>query len=547
MVGSAAALVWSALGWAGLVYASPEPLAVTVGVCTVLGALVAAVWPISSEALAQSIDRRAHLKDALGTAIWSSSKSSDQAEALQRQAEARLEGVTPRKVFPNRFSRWHGAGVAGLLLASAVFLLGNTGILDSEAEKAEKEALEAKAVEIERIAEPIRRRGEEASPAERRLAEEMEALAREMERGRLTEAEAMRRTNQLTREAEELLERNAEEAKALINDANQRLARATESRLAQAGLEREDLEGMNLSPEMQRQLEALRREMGMNLGPGRMERAEQLAQSQLGIDPQLAALSSEQTEQLLDSVRSQQEALQQELRSTENLTDAQREAAEQQLADAQQLEESLELAQRYQELLGEMLNDQQLSELQDAMEQLSQQAQRAQAGEPMDPEQLQEALEQLEQMLANADSEEMQAMIEELMEAAERLRNCPECQGTAQALAAIFQSPSSTGSSGAGQQLVPPDNGQITLSEEEWETIGETTATAVRGEWQEEGDETYVEIAAPTTLGSETSIRYQDLLPEYREEAESAISREEIPRRHQQRVRNYFESLGSGR
>jgi hypothetical protein len=58
------------------------------------------------------------------------------------------------------------------------------------------------------------------------------------------------------------------------------------------------------------------------------------------------------------------------------------------------------------------------------------------------------------------------------------------------------------------------------------------------------GPEIYTEIKAPTTIGNRSSVPYVKVLPSYRKKAESALDRQQIPKQHEKRVKEYFESLG---
>lgn len=70
-----------------------------------------------------------------------------------------------------------------------------------------------------------------------------------------------------------------------------------------------------------------------------------------------------------------------------------------------------------------------------------------------------------------------------------------------------------------------------------------TWAPSVRKE-DATAPETYTEIKAPTSVGTRSSVPYTKVLPSYKKKAESALDRQEIPRQHQKRVKEYFESLG---
>jgi hypothetical protein len=73
---------------------------------------------------------------------------------------------------------------------------------------------------------------------------------------------------------------------------------------------------------------------------------------------------------------------------------------------------------------------------------------------------------------------------------------------------------------------------------------GKTNATQVTGQRRETGEqEQYVEIKAPTTVGNRSSVPYVKVLPSYKKKAESALNKQEIPKEHQKRVKEYFEGL----
>lgn len=85
--------------------------------------------------------------------------------------------------------------------------------------------------------------------------------------------------------------------------------------------------------------------------------------------------------------------------------------------------------------------------------------------------------------------------------------------------------------------------GGINKSEKEQQGEGKTNLVPVRGQRRTEGEEWFVEVKAPSAKGDRTSVPYQQVLPKYREAAEEAIDRDAIPKQHQNRVKEYFESL----
>jgi hypothetical protein len=88
------------------------------------------------------------------------------------------------------------------------------------------------------------------------------------------------------------------------------------------------------------------------------------------------------------------------------------------------------------------------------------------------------------------------------------------------------------------------DTGIINKNEKGNPGQGKTNATMIKGQSQELGEESYIEIKAPTTVGTRSSVPYSKVLPSYRKKAQSAIDKQQIPKEHQKRVKEYFESLG---
>lgn len=98
-----------------------------------------------------------------------------------------------------------------------------------------------------------------------------------------------------------------------------------------------------------------------------------------------------------------------------------------------------------------------------------------------------------------------------------------------------------------GSQAFFPNSGFVPQSGKEMETGGKTAPSQVRGRRDDsKGQERYIEIKAPTAPGARSSVPYQQVLPKYKQAAEKAIDRKAIPKEHEKRVKEYFESLEKG-
>ena len=71
---------------------------------------------------------------------------------------------------------------------------------------------------------------------------------------------------------------------------------------------------------------------------------------------------------------------------------------------------------------------------------------------------------------------------------------------------------------------------------------GKTTTTVV-DPLKGEGPESYIEIRGPASIGARSAIPYRSVLPSYQRKEEAALTGGQIPKKHQKRVRAYFESL----
>ena len=88
------------------------------------------------------------------------------------------------------------------------------------------------------------------------------------------------------------------------------------------------------------------------------------------------------------------------------------------------------------------------------------------------------------------------------------------------------------------------DTGHINKLDKREASQGKTTTSVITGDRQDKGEETYIEVKGPTNVGTRTSVPYQKVLPSYKRKAEQAIQRHNIPKQHEKRVKQYFDSLG---
>lgn len=102
------------------------------------------------------------------------------------------------------------------------------------------------------------------------------------------------------------------------------------------------------------------------------------------------------------------------------------------------------------------------------------------------------------------------------------------------------------GMPGIGQDNFFRDTGMLPQTDSEQDIDGKSTKKAVKGDWQEKGDTRYIEVRLPTRVGERVKTPYQKLLPKYGKVAEEALDKKKVPKEHEGRVRDYFNSLQGG-
>lgn len=102
------------------------------------------------------------------------------------------------------------------------------------------------------------------------------------------------------------------------------------------------------------------------------------------------------------------------------------------------------------------------------------------------------------------------------------------------------------GPSGPGQDSFYKNIGQVPLNDNPEDIKANADPKLVKGQRQDEGEETYIEVKGPVKPGERSKTPYFKVLPKYKKKAEEALDKDLIPREHQKRVKDYFESLNKG-
>jgi chemotaxis protein histidine kinase CheA len=532
--GAAASAVWAGLDWANIAYTDWTSMGFLVGGGAVLGAVINALRPVPAHALTVSIDRRAGLEDRLATADERSSGNDAFDDALRQDAEARLAAVQPKTVYPIRVDRWHGGTVALTAAAAAIFLLGNTPLLLNDAAKAGREEVKKEGQKIERIRKEVLETPEakqEMDEAQRKLLEEMRRLEKEMEKARMTPEEARQKSNELAKKAEELAQQDAKKTQQSLNEAKTALDQMLKQELQKAGMPEAD-------PQLA-QLSDAEREQAMQ------DAKREQAQAQKDIDQLQNQLSALQ-QKLADPKLSEEErkALEAQKKATEEALKKAQEAKK--TAEAKQ--KALELSKEAKAVFQKMAQHKLMDEIRELAKKLAEAAKQGQQNPSKPPltdaerKEMQKKLEELAKQLK--DDKAMEEYLKKMLEAMKNAKSMCQNGQCAGGLGLGLSLPIPGGPGPDDDQMLF-DTGRVNKLDKEEKGAGKTTPTSVTGERREgTGEEAYIEIKAPTTVGNRSSVPYVKVLPSYKKKAESALDRQQIPKEHEKRVREYFNSLG---
>jgi hypothetical protein len=531
--GALAAAGWSALDWMGYADATPVGMAVLAVVGSVLGGIVGASLRLPTTSLRASVDRRANLENRL----TASAVDVPFIDEITADAERRLQGVKAADIYPMRVGRWHAGALASMALAASIFLVGSTPLLLSAEAKASREEMAKKGAAVERILKeqfetPEAQKG--MTDAERRLVEEARRLQRDLEKGRLNKEEALQKANELKDKALELAKQFAQDSQKSLAQAETAMEKIERAELEKAGLSEADPSLLQM-PQGQRD----------ELKAKNAAKQKDLKSQMEAIDKKLAEIAKKLAKKgLTDAERKSLEAERKEL-------EKQKAELQKQMEEAQKESKALELSEQARQVLSKMRNHELMKEIRKLAEQLAKNNQQtARDGQPkLTKEQRAEMKKKLEELLAKLkDDKAMEEYLKQMIEAMKNAEGQSE-QGDGPGQLGISLM-SLLGLKGGmpdvGEDGTFMDTGHVNKLDKPEEGKGKTFETQVSGARRDTGEESFVEIKAPTTVGNRTSVPYKSVLPSYRKKAEEALGRKEIPKEHEKRVRAYFESLTKG-
>lgn len=527
-VGGCLALAWSSLDYFGIYYAEWSWLGALVATAGLLGLGIGALRPIPEAALAASIDRRAHLEDRLVTAR-SAEAVGPFSEDLLGDAASHLAAIQPRRIFPIRVGRGQGATLAVGALAAAIFLLGNMPLLLSDEQRQEQAELKREGAKVERVIKENLNDPELAkkmSPAERRLADELLKLKRDLDKNRLDKEHALQRANDIAKQARELMQQRASMSQTDLAKSDTALDALRKQAMDQVGLK-------DASPDLMKLTDAQRESANRAL-------QQQMSQS----EAQAGALQSKlhEIQQKLQDPHLSKEARAELERQAASLQTKSGDLDKQLKSLAKQMH-ALKLSEEAQRVFAKMMNDPLYRQVQAFAQKLAENAsQMAKTGQSaLTKEQMDEIQKQLEDFARSMKDD--QAMHEYLQGLLDAMKDGKLAQQAGMIGLGMGLHLPGSGMAAATQDIYAGDSGKINKLDKGEAGKGTTQATVISGQRRDAGEESYIEIKAPTMVGTRSSVPYTQVLPNYRKRAEAALDRQEIPKQHQKRVKAYFDSL----
>lgn len=569
-VGGVICAVWATLDWLRLTYTEWAWMGGLIAGAGLLGLLHGYFSKVSSKALSDSIDRRGGLQDRLTTSLEVGGAAGFEA-ALQQDAQEKVKNLKPNELYPVRVGRVQAGAVAMALLASTIFLLGNTPILLTPDARKEREELKKLGQAVERVAKPLTEHDKpgDLTDTEKRMAEELRKLQRELQKSKIDKEETLQKANELAKQTKEIVKERAE-----MTTENIQKAESALEKLQKAELEKN---GVKMDEEM---LEALRE---MNKAEGKKgDPQDKDKTAQQKFEKKMEQLNQEQKalEQKQEKLEEQKSSLQKELdkvnqqMKSPSLTPEQQKALEElqkklqemmkglekEMAEIQKAIDKIMKNKDIQELMRKINEHPKMKELQELAAKLAENAKMGEMGEmpeltKEDIEAAKEKLKEAEQALKELakelqDPEALEEYMQALKEALENMDQLELNAGICLGCLSLFNLPL------PGIPMPSPanpidfmgvDTGRINKSENGKDGQGKTTLTQIKGERQKNGDESYIEIKGPTTIGNRSGVKYKQVLPSYKKKAEEAMNKKTIPKQHEKRVREYFDSLTSGK
>ncbi len=570
VAGGVACAVWAGLDWMRVAYTEWSWMGFVLAGGGLIGALLGYFAKVPVKALSDSIDRRGGLQDRLKTSMEVNG-ANDFETALRQDASEKVSHLKPKELYPVKVGKLQAGAVAMAIVASAIFLLGNSPALLPPDARKDREELKKLGQSVERIAKPLTEHDKpgDLTDAERRMAEELRKLQRDLQKSKMDKEEALQKVNELAKQTKEIVKERAELTSDNIEKAESALEKLQKAELEKAGIK--------MDPETLKALREMNQSQRKSGDPNDKGKTDQqkFDQKMQQLNQEQKAL--EQKQQKLEDQKSEMQSKLDKLNSemkNPNLSPEQKKALEElqkkmsemmkklekELAEIQKMIDQIMKNKEIQELMRKINEHPKMKELQEMAAKLAENAKMGENGEmpelsKEDIEAMKEKLKQAEEAMKElakelSDPQALEEFMEQLKEALENMDQLELNAGMCFSCLSLFNLPlPMLGMPSPANPIdyMGVDTGKINKDENGKDGQGKTTLTQIKGQRQKDGEESYIEIKGPTTVGNRSGVKYTKVLPSYKKKAEEAMNKKTIPKQHEKRVKEYFDSLTGGK
>jgi len=531
------ALLWSLLDARGVIYAEWQWLVSLIAVGATVGAAIGGLIKPSEQAVAQSLDRRANLKDRVSTAL-ELSDDQDYASAVRADAIGAINETDPKEIFPARWGWLQSSGIGSASVAFLIFALSSSSILSLANTPTQQEEMKKEAARLDNLRKAIFDDGSKKKTLSadlQQLQKDLMRLQKDYEKAKIDPKQALIRKEELAKQVAELSKQKATDALDDIKKCESALEKLEKAELEKAGMKDVNMSDVHMdqSDFDQKMQASEQRKDNAAKQVDKMQKNLDLLSQQL----QKPGLSESERKELQKQMEEARKAL---------------DAAKKELSEAEKQLANMKLSQEARDVLAKLQNDPLMKEIQKELERLRQKMKDAAKGEEdntwkpkLTKEQMAEMRKKIEAFLKSLkDDKAREEYLKELLEALKKAEELGQCQGLGMGLGAGLGLGMGGPGPGPDNDRMLLDSGMVNKSDPiQGKGKGTPTFAPTDRDPLRPGPEMTFEIKAPTFKGTRSSVPYEKVLPSYKKKAESALKKQDIPKQHQARVKRYFDSL----
>jgi hypothetical protein len=404
-VGSLIGIIWAILDWRGIFYFEWSQFALLIVATAIIGAGIRTLKRVDDLAIARSIDRRARLKDRLGTSAELEVNDNTFTQLLSEDATTQLKGLRPNSLYPVRLKRFHFVGLIGIALVGCILFFANSKLFLPKEALVAKESMKKESKRLDELKKAIfddSTDKKSTNPELMALQKDLMKLQKDYEKARIDPKEAMVRADELAKKADELAKKSAVQELDKLKESESMLDKMQKDALQKAGLEKADMESVKMSDtDFSQKMDATQ------------QNAEKAKSKVSELQKKLDSLKAQLNKPGLDAAAKKD--LENQIQKTEKELQEALKNAEQ----AQKDMESMQLSQEARDVLKKIFDDPIWKKIQEAAQKAKQSAeQAAKTGQPkLTKEERQRIQKEMEEFLKKmADDDFRKAYLQKLLD-----------------------------------------------------------------------------------------------------------------------------------